>query len=753
MAAASSSPSPLRATPGAASCPRSDPSLKVTASALPQSSESVLPYSIFYFTSQSGTYTAEKIKEDNPRDQDSRWSAKSNHHPQYIVLKLDYPAVVKRIRFGKFEKAHVCNIKRFRVDGGMTESCEVPLLEAGLSNNSKQEVFNLKHTMYGKMFPCSFIKITPLQAFGPNFNYSIWFVELTGIYEPAVVEPCLSWYHSARSIEAVRLCLKHFRQRGYADSFDALLRDSGIQLEHPVLTELHSSLVERGDFEATERILERCVEQGMMDKFLVNQELTPIWTEITGCGPRPGMRGGHQMCIDPDEKKMYLFGGWDGSQDLADFWVYDIESNQWTCLSQNTEMEGGPSARSCHKMVLDPIRKQLFSLGRYVDIQSMCDENEPPTIDFYVYDINTARWTIITDNTASMGGPGLLFDHQMCLDPDKRVIYVLGGKILARSSPARRPADSSLSGLFSYEIPTNTWREIRTDSNHSTPGKGEVWSRYGHSMCFHTGERKLYTFAGTRSMKEHLNDFFAYDLEKDELEEVDASRSEEAPEAGVTQRATIDTDSNRIHMLCGMPKGKDRQLEGAGNSLWIFYLDEALTQAASAAGKWSCVYRSSTRKNAISSPEPCPRYAHQFVYDHINKVHYLFGGNPGTEKNNKTRLDDFWSLQLCRLSKREAVRQCLLAIRKQRYLELCSSDPFAAMHYLQSSYAQVVDRNSPSELDALHLLPRHLFESISSEDAAARKTEGREGVFSALGAFFPEEYTQPKGNLVDLVKI
>jgi len=35
---------------------------------------------------------------------------------------------------------------------------------------------------------------------------------------------------------------------------------------------------------------------------------------------RPGMRGGHQMCIDTAERRIYLFGGWDGSVDLSDFW-------------------------------------------------------------------------------------------------------------------------------------------------------------------------------------------------------------------------------------------------------------------------------------------------------------------------------------------------------------------------------------------------------------------------------------------------
>lgn len=36
---------------------------------------------------------------------------------------------------------------------------------------------------------------------------------------------------------------------------------------------------------------------------------------------------------------VYLFGGWDGTQDLADFWAYSVKENQWACISRDTEKE------------------------------------------------------------------------------------------------------------------------------------------------------------------------------------------------------------------------------------------------------------------------------------------------------------------------------------------------------------------------------------------------------------------------------
>ena len=50
--------------------------------------------------------------------------------------------------------------------------------------------------------------------------------------------------------------------------------------------------------------------------------------------------------------------------------------------------------------------------------------------DFYMYDIVNNRWTLITDDTHAMGGPELIFDHQMAMDVEKQTIYVFGGRIL-----------------------------------------------------------------------------------------------------------------------------------------------------------------------------------------------------------------------------------------------------------------------------------------------------------------------------------
>ncbi|KAL6069219.1 hypothetical protein STEG23_019678, partial [Scotinomys teguina] len=293
----------------------------------------LLPYALHKWSSFSSTYLPENILVDKPNDQSSRWSSESNYPPRlmkartlnnaseahlyssicrhvfcgllYLILKLERPAIVQNITFGKYEKTHVCNLKKFKVFGGMNEENMTELLSSGLKNDYNKETFTLKHKIDEQMFPCRFIKIVPLLSWGPSFNFSIWYVELSGIDDPDIVQPCLNWYSKYREQEAIRLCLKHFRQHNYTEAFESLQKKTKIALEHPMLTDMHDKLVLKGDFDACEELIEKAVNDGLFNQYISQQEYKPRWSQIIpkstkgdGEDNRPGMRGGHQMVID-----------------------------------------------------------------------------------------------------------------------------------------------------------------------------------------------------------------------------------------------------------------------------------------------------------------------------------------------------------------------------------------------------------------------------------------------------------------------
>lgn len=113
-----------------------------------------------------------------------------------------------------------------------------------------------------------------------------------------------------------------------------------------------------------------------MDTYSSSQDYKATWAlqETVNSEKRPGMRGGHQLIIDSANCVMYLFGGWDGFEDLSDLWCYNIKRNSWTLIHDRAEKYGGPTPRSCHKMVYDPCNSQIFTLGRYIDSNTRTQE-------------------------------------------------------------------------------------------------------------------------------------------------------------------------------------------------------------------------------------------------------------------------------------------------------------------------------------------------------------------------------------------
>lgn len=176
-----------------------------------------------------------------------------------------------------------------------------------------------------------------------------------------------------REIEIVKLCLKHFRGNGYDLAFKALQEQTNIRLEHPLITDLHKFLVLDGDFEKAEDFLVDCCKDGLMDSYLERQDYRHLWIQLQDTETddslnhlRPGNRGGHQIVVDSKSKLFYMYGGWDGYQDLTDMWIFNMQSKEWSVVRDPGNGEW-PNSRSCHKMIFDPVTENIFMLGRWMD--------------------------------------------------------------------------------------------------------------------------------------------------------------------------------------------------------------------------------------------------------------------------------------------------------------------------------------------------------------------------------------------------
>ncbi|KAL1924690.1 uncharacterized protein VTP21DRAFT_4344 [Calcarisporiella thermophila] len=709
-----------------------------------------LSYEIYDCSGHSSLYHPRNIRDNRPHDQSSRWSSPSNNQAQFITIKLDKLSIVQNITFGKYHKVHVCNLKEFRVYGGLTPDNMNELLHSGLKNDCEPETFPLKHMANSVIVPCQYIKIVPLMAWGANFNYSIWYVELNGISDPSIVQKAYTDYQNFQEIQAIKLCLKHFRQRNYMEEFQALQQRTQVQLEDPLLTRLHEELVSQGNFEAAESIMLEANDRNLFEDYIGDCAYQPFWKRIEATsadGDSPCMRGGHQMCIDIEAGKIYLMGGWSGVEDLADFWVYDIQERTWFQISYDTREQGGPSPRSCHKLCLDPVRKQIYVLGRYVEEKQRADTYL--NSDFYRYDIIMDSWVKLSNDTKMDGGPELIYDHQMCIDSEKGIMYVFGGRVVSAGQSGHR-----YSGLYTYDINSNSWRLLRMAEGRpispSTPGQqhldNALKSRIGHSMLYDSNKSLLYILAGQRG-KDHLSDLHAYDLNADVVREITRDYTKHGgPEAGHTQRATLDQDREEIYVLSGLMRDRESSKKGVRNSFWVYSLRR---------DRWSCIYQNgqSPEMDAMRTCEPVPRYAHQIVYNSQNKVHYLFGGNPGEAKNTQLRLDDFWELHLIRPSSKDILRRAQFQIREQQFRELAfnattQADRMQGLDFLQTRVSAVVNNADEKERAAFHSLVTYLFMRPEERNFFEERTQ----LFEKLLSYFPEGMKEPKASLVDAVK-
>jgi hypothetical protein len=116
-------------------------------------------------------------------------------------------------------------------------------------------------------------------AHGANFNFSIWFVDVKGSQEN--IQSVYKSFISYRESEAVRLCLKHFRQRNIIEPFLKLSQDSGIALEHPSLTNLYQNIVTASDFDLAEKIIERAAAENLFNDYILECKYLPVWRKIT----------------------------------------------------------------------------------------------------------------------------------------------------------------------------------------------------------------------------------------------------------------------------------------------------------------------------------------------------------------------------------------------------------------------------------------------------------------------------------------
>ena len=87
------------------------------------------------------------------------------------------------------------------------------------------------------------------------------------------------------------------------------------------------------------------------------------WERVITLGDTFPARSGHTSVLDDKNKKIYVFGGYNGSEMLNDVFIFDIDQSTWTQIQYTEEdLLSHPKPRSSHACCFDNDHQDRFYL-------------------------------------------------------------------------------------------------------------------------------------------------------------------------------------------------------------------------------------------------------------------------------------------------------------------------------------------------------------------------------------------------------
>jgi hypothetical protein len=171
------------------------------------------------------------------------------------------------------------------------------------------------------------------------------------------------------------------------------------------------------------------------------------WTELQPSGAVPTARMGHVLIYDPVNRRVILFGGWDGETVLNDTWAYDPAANTWTELHPVGEV---PAARSAHCMVYDSRDGKGILFGG-MSLAGFFG-------DTWAYDPASDIWTLL-DTEGALPIPRATFS--MVYDQAAGEAILFGGATILE----RAAQGTSLNDTWAYRLAGTASATVDTDTS------------------------------------------------------------------------------------------------------------------------------------------------------------------------------------------------------------------------------------------------------------------------------------------------
>jgi hypothetical protein len=142
---------------------------------------------------------------------------------------------------------------------------------------------------------------------------------------------------------------------------------------------------------------DRALETDALWRLDLGADGAAAWSELTPEGVKPSARMGASLTFLGDSGTAVLFGGYSRSGELAETWLLDYtdpEAPVWQPLA----LTGGPSGRSGHSAVWDPVGERVLIYGGVAGSTSYLDET-------WAFSLSTAAPTPTDEPSATPTTP------------------------------------------------------------------------------------------------------------------------------------------------------------------------------------------------------------------------------------------------------------------------------------------------------------------------------------------------------------
>lgn len=322
------------------------------------------------------------------------------------------------------------------------------------------------------------------------------------------------------------------------------------------------------------------------DAWALSLNGAPTWSSLSTTGGPPGGRAAHAAVYDPVQDRMFVFGGFDGTNYLNNMWSLSLATNTWSLV---TPAGGAPSARSNTSLIYSATN------GNFVLYDGTTRLSD-------VWRLSTQGAFTWTQLTIPPGNPPDRYYCSFVLSSSTSSLLLFGGLY----------ENTRKNDLWKYTASgTSQWSQV-------TPSGSAPPARQSQATAMDQVHSRMLVFGGIGSSDNPLNDVWNLTIAPS-LAWSRVLPSGSSPDSRFGASLIYDEARNRFILFGGGPYG-------------LFYNDS-----------WELVLEPSPawRRLTPAGAAPAARSYHTAIYDAARDRMLIFGG-----LSNSGKYNDVWQLSL-----------------------------------------------------------------------------------------------------------